>query len=65
MITNDDLNRLPIMPNLTKTQIRRITNAENACRNSMTDWGKNYWFEVLRKLCNKYGCMDYFRKVAH
>ena len=29
---------------------RRIKNAEKACRNSITDWGKDYWFNVLSKL---------------
>jgi hypothetical protein len=28
-----------------------------------TDWSKNYWYGVFEKLCEKYGCMDYFRKV--
>ena len=44
---------------------RRIKNAEKACRESMTDWSKNYWFNVLSKLCRKYNCEDYFRKVIH
>ena len=65
MITNDDLNRLPIMPNLTKTQIKRITNAENACRNTENNWAKSYWYDVLYKLCKMYGALDYFRKVSH
>ena len=64
MITSEDMKRLHL-PKLTTNQIRRVSNAETACRNSMTDWGKNYWFEVLRKLCDKYDCMDYFRKVTH
>ena len=64
MMTTDDLKRLHL-PKLTNDQIRRVSNAEKACRNSQTNWGKNYWFEVLRKLCEKYDCMDYFRKVVH
>lgn len=64
MMTSEDMRRLDL-PKLTTDQIRRVTNAENACRNSMTDWAKNYWFEVLRELCKKYDCMNYFRKVTH
>ena len=64
MITNEDIKRLQL-PKLTPDQIRRISNAETACKNSLTDWSKNYWFEVLRKLCEKYGALDYFRKVLH
>jgi len=64
MMTSEDMKRVHL-PKLTTDQIRRISNAENACRDSQTDWGKNYWFEVLRKLCDKYNCMDYFRKVTH
>ena len=44
---------------------RRIKNAEKACRDSMTDWSKNYWFNVFSKLCKKYGRDDYFRKTVH
>ena len=44
---------------------RRIKNAEKACRESMTDWSKNYWFNVFSKLCKKYGRDDYFRKTVN
>jgi hypothetical protein len=64
MITDEDIKRLQF-PKLTPDQIRRISNAETACKNSLTDWSKNYWFEVLRKLCEKYGALEYFRKVLH
>jgi len=64
MITLEDMKRLKL-PHLTVDQIRRLTNAENTCKISTTDWSKNYWFEVFRKLCEKYGCMEYFRKVIH
>jgi hypothetical protein len=53
------------LPNLTTDQIRRLTNAENTCKMAKTDWAKNHWFGVFRKLCEKYNCMDYFRKVIH
>jgi hypothetical protein len=64
MITLEDMKRLKL-PHLTVDQIRRLTNAENTCMIATTDWSKNYWFEVFRKLCEKYGCMEYFRKVIH
>ena len=64
MITLEDMKRLKL-PHLTVDQIRRLTNAENTCKIATTDWSKNYWFEVFRKLCEKYGTMDYFRKVIH
>ena len=44
---------------------RRIKNAETACRESMTDWSKNYWFVVFSKLCKMYGRDDYFRKTIN
>ena len=64
MITQEDIKRLNL-PKLTPDQIRRISNAENACKNGKTDWSKNYWFTVFRKLCGIYGCMDYFRRTIH
>ena len=44
---------------------RRIKNAEKACRESMTDWSKNYWFNVFSKLCKMYGRENYFRKTIN
>jgi len=64
MITIDDIKRLSL-PNLTPDQIRRLSNAENSCKNAETNWAKNYWFNVFSKLCTKYGCENYFRKVIH
>ena len=64
MITQEDIKRLNL-PNLTPDQIRRISNAENTCKNATTDWAKNYWYNVFAKLCRKYNCEDYFRKVIH
>ena len=64
MMTLDDVIRMRL-PNLTTDQIRRLTNAENTCKMAKTDWAKNHWFGVFRKLCEKYNCMDYFRKVIH
>jgi len=44
---------------------RRIKNAEKACRDSMSDWSKNFWFNIFSKLCKKYGRDDYFRKTIN
>ena len=64
MMTLEDVKRIRL-PNLTTDQIRRLKNAENTCKMAKTEWAKNHWFGVLRKLCEKYNCMDYFRKVTH
>ena len=44
---------------------RRIKNAEKACRDSMCDWAKNYWYDVFKQLCIMYNREDYFRKVIN
>ena len=64
MMTIEDVRRMKL-PNLTVDQVRRLTNAENCCRKAITDWSKNYWYYVFQKLCEKYGAMDYFRKVIN
>ena len=64
MITIDDIKRLDL-PNLTPIQIRRISNAETTYKNATTDWAKDFWFNVFKKLCVKYNCMNYFRKAIH
>ena len=64
MITQEDIKRLNL-PKLTPDQIRRISNAEKTCKNADTNWAKNYWYNVFAKLCRKYNCEDYFRKVIH
>ena len=46
-------------------QLRRIKRAEEACKRATTDWSKNYWFSVFKKLCEKYNQMEYFRKTIH
>jgi hypothetical protein len=65
MITINDIKRLGLPTNLTPDQIRRISNAEITCQNATTDWSKDYWFKVFRKLCEEYKCMNYFRKAIH
>ena len=64
MLTTIDIKRLEL-PKLTPDQIRRINNAEVTCKNAITNWAKNYWYNVFQKLCKKYGCEDYFRKTIH
>jgi len=53
------------LPKLNEQQARRVTAAEKACREAKTDWAKNYWFEVFRKLCTLYGATEYFRRTIH
>ena len=64
MITLEDVRRMKL-PNLNVIQVKRLTNAENTCRNAKSDWAKNYWYNIFQKLCEKYDAMDYFRKVIH
>ena len=67
MIEKVDIERLimPSLTHLTSVQVKRITNAENACKNSMSNWAKDYWFNIFQTLCKKYDAMEYFRKVIH
>jgi len=44
-------------------EVKRILNAERACKESRTDWGKNFWYNTFKSLCEKYGKMAYFNKV--
>jgi len=46
-------------------KMRRIKNAENACKNSINEWFKDFWYGVFAKLCKKYNKIDYFRKTIH
>ena len=64
MITIEDIKRMKL-PHLTTDQIRRFTNAENTCKIAKTDWSKNYWFNVWKTLCQKFGRMDLYHKDLH
>ena len=44
---------------------RRIKNAEKACRDSRSDWAKNFWYKTFSKLCKIYGRESYFRKTIN
>ena len=62
MMTKVDIER--ITGNKTN-QERLIRNAMNACENSTTNWGKNYWFNVWKTLCQKFGRNDIYVKNLH
>ena len=62
MITNDDIIR--VMGDKKKIE-RLINNAVMACKNSTSDWAKNYWFGVWKELCHKYGRTDLYNKDLH
>ena len=49
MITENDLNRI-----LQSKNIKRIDNALKACKDAQSEWGKNYWSNVWKKLSKKY-----------
>ena len=55
------LDELVMTKHLTAIQI----NAEKACKNAINNEWKELWFNVFRKLCTKYNCTDYFKKVMH
>ena len=43
-------------------EMKKILSAERACANSTTDWSKNFWYNVFRKLCVKYNRTSYFEQ---
>ena len=45
------------------TEMKKILNAERACKNATSDWGKKFWYNTFKKLCEKYGKMTYFNQV--
>ena len=45
------------------TEMKRILNAERACKSATSDWGKNYWYNTFKKLCERYNKMSYFNQV--
>lgn len=62
MLTNDDIKR--IMGD--KIQIeRKINTVMETCKNAKTDWAKNYWFNVWKQLCKKYGRSDLYNANLH
>ena len=62
MMTKEDIHRL--IGDKTKVE-KLISNAVETCKNAQTDWAKNYWFGVWKKLCEKYGREDLYRKDLH
>jgi len=47
---------------LNSDKVKKIDNAKKACENSQSDWAKNYWFNVWKTLCKRYGRMDLYLK---
>ena len=45
------------------TEMKRILNAERACKNATSDWRKKFWYNTFKKLCEKYNRMSYFNQV--
>jgi hypothetical protein len=62
MMTGIDIDR--ITDNKYKVE-RLINNAVKACKNSTTDWSKNFWHGVFTKLCRKYNRSDLYNKNLH
>ena len=60
-LTSEDIKR--IIPD--EVHMRRIKRAEKACREAKSDEFKAFWYSTLKKLCEKYDKMDYFRKVIN
>lgn len=62
MMHNIDLKR--IMGDR-KTTEHKINVVMETCRNAKTDWAKNYWFNVWKQLCTKYGRIDLYNANLH
>jgi hypothetical protein len=62
MITESDLKRLY---GEKETQERLINNAAETCKNSTSDWAKDYWFGVFKTLCEKFKRSDLYNKHLH
>mgnify|MGYP001347707440 FL=1 len=62
MMTNDDIIRL--VGDQTKIE-KLINNAATACKNSTTEWSKNFWYNTFKTLCNKYSRTDLYNKLLH
>lgn len=44
---------------------RLINNAATACKNSTTNWSKDFWFNTFKTLCKKYDRPDLYNKHLH
>ena len=62
MITENDIYRL--LGDKIKIE-KLINNAVTACKNSETDWSKQFWFNVFKKFCWKYDRTDLYNKHLH
>jgi len=62
MITLNDIERITN----TKVKVERLINyAVLVCKMSKTDWAKDFWFGVFKKLCKKYNRSDLYNKHLH
>jgi hypothetical protein len=62
MMHTIDLKR--IMGDTVQTE-KKINAVMDTCKNSTTDWAKNFWFNVWKQLCTKYGRTDLYNKHLH
>ena len=62
MMDTVDLER--IMGNKLETE-RKINAVMLTCKNATSDWAKDYWFNVWKKLCQKYGRTDLYNAHLH
>jgi len=62
MLSEVDIKR--IMGNKVQTE-RKIYAVMETCKNAKTDWAKNYWFNVWKQLCIKYGRQDLYNQNLH
>ena len=62
MLTNEDIKR--IMGTKLQTE-KKINAVMETCKNAKTDWAKNYWFNVWKQLCTKYGRQDLYNQNLH
>jgi len=60
MMSEIDIQRI-----LNNKDVKLINNAMKACKNAETNWAKDFWFNVWKTLCQKYGRMDLYNKDLH
>jgi|TARA_R110000822_G_scaffold62361_4_gene153817 hypothetical protein len=59
MIIENDLGRIKGI------EAKRLQNVRLTYKNAVTDWAKNYWFSVFKKLCVMYGVEKTYMKELH
>ena len=48
-----------------KAKRRLINNALDRCKNAQSNWAKNFWFNVWKKLVQKYGTRREYELNLH